>query len=175
MERRRNLRVHRDQHVLLRRDGGVPLFDLLADPSPERLTDDGRADVDDPLLRRLPQLLVVGQELDDRLVLEELVEDVGELQVLVGGHVRMDDAVHRDELLLALDEVLHEVDGHRVHRRQVRLDVDGQEGEQLYTGARQHHRVLTSLAAELRREGRGRDGLVAVVWDLSTFHVGLYV
>ena len=175
MESRRNLRVHCDQHVLLRRDGRIPLFDPFANPSPERVAYDGRADVDNPLLRRLPQLLVVRQELDDRLVLEELVENVGELQVLVGGHVRMDNTVHRNELLLALDEVLHEVDGQRVHRRKIGLDVDGQEGKQLYTGARQHHRALTSLAAELRCKGCGRDGLVAVVWGLSTFHVGLYV
>ena len=51
-----DLRVHLDHQVLLHGDLLVPRFDLRADPLVEVLTDDGRANVADPLLGRLWQL-----------------------------------------------------------------------------------------------------------------------
>ena len=149
MESRCNRRVHVDEHVLLCCDGLVPLFNLFANPDSERLSNDCRSDIYDPLLGRLPQLLIVGQELDDFLVLEKFIEDFGKLQVLVSGHMRMDNTVHRHELLLAFDKIFHEVDGKRVYRWQVRLDVDGEECEQFYEEDDYAARVLTSLAPEL--------------------------
>ena len=51
-----NLRVHLDHQILLHGDLLVPCFDLRTDPLVEVLTDDGRANVADPLLGRLGQL-----------------------------------------------------------------------------------------------------------------------
>ena len=171
MECRGDRRIHGDQHVLLLLDGLVPRLDSLANPRDEWLAEDRRADVADPLLRRLPQLALLRQVVEDALVLQEEVEDLAELQVLVERHVHLDDLVERNELLLALDHVLEEVDGHRVHRRQVCLDVHGHEGEDLCEDEVHAADVLTSLAPELGTERGRRDGLVAVFRNLVALHV----
>ena len=72
-------------------------------------------------------------------------------------------------LLLACDQRLEVLDGQRVHGRQIRLDIDVEEREDLWQG--QHMVILTSLAPELRRKGRGRDLCGQLLhWDLCAFH-----
>ena len=111
-----DLRIHGNEEALVLRDGQVPCLDAFGDPVVELITDDCGAHIADPLLRELAQLLVIGHERDDGLVLEEEVEDVAKLQVLVseelsncGFHLRwhgdVDDAVRRQELLLAFDQI----------------------------------------------------------------------
>ena len=86
-------RVHGDHHVALLRHQLVAVLDLLADPGLEGPVDDGGADVDDPLLRRLRQVLVVGQvRLDVGDVGDEL-EDLLDAQALVLRHVEVLDLV----------------------------------------------------------------------------------
>ena len=72
-------------------------------------------------------------------------------------------------LLLACDQRLEIVDGQRVHSRQIRLDIDVEEREDLWQG--QHRVILTSLAPELRCESRGRDLCRQLMHrDLCAFH-----
>ena len=153
MECRSDLWVHGDQHVLLSRDGGIPLIDPFADPGPELVANNARSDIDNPLLRCLPELLVVGQKGDHLFMPEEFIEDIGELQILIGWHMDMDDAVHRNEFLLAFNDGFHKIRAERMNRRQIGLDVNSEEGEDLYEHMHQHRNKLTSLAPELRRKG----------------------
>ena len=55
-------RVHLDHQVSFFCHKLVSVLDLFADPLLERLVDDGRAHVDDPLLGRLRNVLVVWEE-----------------------------------------------------------------------------------------------------------------
>ena len=71
MERRGHGAVHGNEQVLLLGNLRIPLHDALLDPLDERRADDRGADVAHPLLRRLPELLVLGHERDDYLVLKE--------------------------------------------------------------------------------------------------------
>ena len=76
--------------------------------------------------------------------------------------------------LLAGDEVLEEVDRDRLHGRQVRLDVDGHEREDLCNSQlleAEQLPLLTSLAPELGGERRGRDlhGCL-LLFDLRALH-----
>ena len=75
--------VHRDHHVSLLRHQLVAVLDLHGDPLLEGLIDDRSADVDDPLLRRLREVLVVWEEgLDEWDVGDEL-ENPLDAQTLV--------------------------------------------------------------------------------------------
>ena len=101
--------VHGDHHVALLRHQGVAVFDLLADPSLEWLVDDGSTDVHDPLLRRLRQVLVVGEEgLDIGIVGDEL-EDLLDGEALVLRHVEVLDLVVEQVPLLLVQDVFQEV------------------------------------------------------------------
>ena len=71
-----NLRIHVDQQIFLSSDLPVALLDLPLDPLAEVLADDGVADVDDPLLGQLRQLLVDWEELEHLRILLEELEDV---------------------------------------------------------------------------------------------------
>ena len=110
MEAGSDLRIKGDQHVLLLRDRFVALFDARADPVDERLADDSRANVADPLLRHATELLVIWHVRNDGLVLHEEREDLLELQRHVRRHVNVVDAFHRHKLALAYDQVFQEVD-----------------------------------------------------------------
>ena len=93
LELLRHDRIHGDHHVALLGHQLVPVLDLLTHPGLEGLVDDGSADVDDPLLRRLRQVLVVGQvRLDVGDVGDEL-EDLLDAQALVLRHVEVLDLV----------------------------------------------------------------------------------
>ena len=149
--------VHGDQHVLLLLDGLVPRLNSIANPRDEWFAEDCGADVADPLLRRLPQLALLRQVVEDGLVLQEEVEDLAELEVLVEWHVHLDDLVERDELLLAFDQIFQEVHRHRVHSRQICFHVHRQEGKDLYKNEVDAVVELTSLTPELGSECCRRD------------------
>mgnify|MGYP007045262207 CR=1 FL=1 len=138
-----------DQHVLLLRDRFVALFDAHADPVDERLADDSRTNVANPLLRHAAKLLVIWHVRDDSLVLHEEREDLLELQRHVRRHVDMVDAFHRHKLALSYDQVFQEVDRDCVDRRKIAFAVDGNERVNLYVDGRSVEMLLTSLAAEL--------------------------
>ena len=102
--------IHFDVHVLLVLHVEVALLHLGGDPGPERLADHGGADVDDPLLRRLREVLVVWEEgLDVGDVGDEL-ENLLDAQTLVLGDVEVLDLVVLQVSLLLVQDVFEEVD-----------------------------------------------------------------
>ena len=112
--------IHGDHHVALLRHQGVAVFDMLADPSLEWLVDDGSTDVHEPLLRRLRQVLVVGEEgLDIGIVGDEL-EHLLDGEALVLRHVEVLDLVVQQVPLLLIQDVLQEVDGHVICMKRAR-------------------------------------------------------
>ena len=104
------LRVHVDHHLLLIFHGGVALLYLVGDPGLERLADHGGADVDDPLLRRLRQVRVVGHVGGDVGVLRGELGDVLEVQALILRHVDRLDRLVAHVRLPARENVFQEVD-----------------------------------------------------------------
>ena len=54
----------------------VALLDLLADPPLERLSDHGGADVDDPLLRSLDEVLIIREEVGNVWQVGDELEDL---------------------------------------------------------------------------------------------------
>ena len=173
MEAGSDLRIKGDQHVLLLRDRFVTLFDAHADPVDERLADDSRANVADPLLRHAAKLLVIWHVRNDGLVLHEEREDLLELQRHVRWHVDMVDAFHRHKLALSYDQVFQEVDRDRVERRKVTLTVHCNERVNLCVNSQPVELLLTSLAAVLSGEGRTRDGVALMLLDLMRLHLAL--
>ena len=105
-----HLRVHVDVHLLLLPHRLVAILDLVADPISEDFAKDGRADVDDPLLRRLWQVRLVRHVVGDVGVLLAELGDVPEVEALVLRHVDRLDLVVRDVRLLPREDVLEEVD-----------------------------------------------------------------
>ena len=171
MEAGSDLRIKGDQHVLFLRDRFVTLFDAHADPVDERLADDSRANVADPLLRHAAKLLVIWHVRNDGLMLHEEREDLLELQRHVRWHVDMVDAFHRHKLALAYDQVFQVVDRDRVEWRKVTLTVHCNERVNLCVNSQPVELLLTSLAAELRPESRGRDlRVLLLLWDLAALH-----
>ena len=85
--------VHADHDLFLFGHDGIALLDLLGDPLLEVLAHDGGADVQDPLLRDLRQVGLVGQVQVDLRVLTYEGEDLLERQVLVLRHVDVLDRV----------------------------------------------------------------------------------
>ena len=55
-----HLRIHGDHDLLLLGHEGVAFLHLLVDPLLEDLPDDGRTDVDDPLLGHFLQVWLIG-------------------------------------------------------------------------------------------------------------------
>ena len=127
MERRRNLGVDVDQLVVLDEDALVALVDLLADPVGEDGPEQRVADVGDPLLGQLADLLVDGQVVGDDVVRSHVGRDLvdGERLVLRDGNPL--HVLALDALLPACHQVLQEVDRDLVVRWQVDAGVDGQE------------------------------------------------
>ena len=112
MERLRNLGVDVDQLVVLDEDALVALVDLLADPVGEDGPEQRVADVGDPLLGQLADLLVDGQVVGDDIVRSHVGRDLvdGERLVLRDGNPL--HVLALDALLPACHQVLQEVDGH---------------------------------------------------------------
>ena len=112
-----HLRVHRDHDLLLLGHDGVALFDLIADPFFELLAHDYSANVDNPLLWHFLQVWLIRQvHLDPRLVANER-QDLLDGEVLVLRHVQRLNSVVLDVCFLARDDVLQEVNGHIVCKK----------------------------------------------------------
>ena len=62
---------------------GVPLFDLIADPLSEGLTNDGRTHVGNPLLGDLGHIFLVRKVFFNTLLLDGEGQDLGDRKVLV--------------------------------------------------------------------------------------------
>ena len=77
MEGRGDLWVQLDDLAALAFDIAVAILDLISDPLGEEDLQDRRADVANPLLRRLLYLLLVGEVLVDLLV--PIVNELGDL------------------------------------------------------------------------------------------------
>ena len=105
-----HLWVDVDHDLLLLGHLGVALLDLVDHPGLERLADHGGADVDDPLLRRLRQVWVVGHVGGDVGVLHGELGDILEVEALVLRHVDRLHLVFRHVSLLPREDVLEEVD-----------------------------------------------------------------
>ena len=94
MEFLSDLRIESDHHIILLIHLVVSLHNSAFDPMLERLSDDGRTDIDEPLLRNLGQVDVVRQiELDVRV-----------------SRAKHKDLVDGERLVVRHIEVLHIVD-----------------------------------------------------------------
>ena len=167
------LRVHLDEQVPVLRHLAVASRDALGDPVNERLADDGGADVDDPVARKLANLVRLGRKVEvHRLEPRQEVKDELHRQVVVLRDWQVAHGMRRNDSngqhglgiltqLRALDDVFAEVDGYGVEGRQVCLAVNSQEGEDL------------PLVAELRGERRHVDklGLHEEGNDIELFNV----
>ncbi len=96
MEGRGDLWVQLDDLAALAFDIAVAILDLISDPLGEEDLQDRRADVANPLLRRLLYLLLVGEVLVDLLV--AIVNELGDL--LDGKALVLRDADVPDVLVL---------------------------------------------------------------------------
>ena len=103
-------RVHRDHHVSLLRHQLVSVLDLFTHPLLEGLIDDRCAHVDDPLLGRLREVLVVGEEGFDVGDVGDELENLLDAQTLVLRDVEMLDLVVLQVPLLLVQDVFEEVD-----------------------------------------------------------------
>ena len=91
------LGIHLNHEVLLLRDLLVPHLDLVLDPAREEAFEDCRADVTDPLLGDLMDLLCVGHVVPDVLVAAVQEErDVLQRQPIVLGHRDVPDVLRLD-------------------------------------------------------------------------------
>ena len=84
---------------------------MVGHPSFERLIDDGCIHVDDPLLRRLRQVMVVWQERFDVREVGDEFQDLFDCQALVLRNVVVLDLVVQELALLLIEDVLQKVDG----------------------------------------------------------------
>ena len=142
-----DLGVELNHEVSLVRELVVALLDCLGDPLPERLPDHRVDHINDPLPWQLTHVTLVGQVRRDLFVRPCLLEDVLdrepgiERDVEVLGCLRFNDyreGQRKRRLLtafLAPHQVLEEVDGHGLGRREVGQGVDGEELVHLVLGA----------------------------------------
>lgn len=109
-----HVRVHGYHQISFVGHFSVSFLDLFGDPLLEDISEDGCADIDDPLLGNLGHIWFIREvDIDHRLVGEELHDFIyGESLVL--GHMTGFDVIIVDPGLLAADDVLQEVDGHVV-------------------------------------------------------------
>ena len=77
----------------------------------EWFIDDGRTHVDDPLLRRLREVLVVRKERFDVWVVGDELQDLFDCEALVLWDVVVLDLVVQEVALLLIEDVLQKVDG----------------------------------------------------------------
>jgi len=98
MEGRGDLWVQLDDLAALAFDIAVAILDLISDPLGEEDLQDRRADVANPLLRRLLYLLLVGEVLVDLLV--PIVNELGDLldgEALVLRYAHVSDVLVPDD------------------------------------------------------------------------------
>ena len=116
-----DVRVHHDGHVALRHQVSVTGLHASLHPLGEGPTDERVRDVDDPLPRKLANVVLVG-EVEERLgKLARLGEKLFDAEALVLRHGQVLDSVRVQELLASLDERFQEIDRHLVVRGQVRM------------------------------------------------------
>ena len=94
MERCGYLWVHVDAELLVLDKLGVALVDARLNPVNKWSADDRGNDIANPFPRHLPELLAVGQVLEDLGVRLELSEYLLECQVIVHGHMNVGDTAH---------------------------------------------------------------------------------
>ena len=114
LELGRHLWVHVDHHLLLLRHDGVPLLNLVLHPLPERLANDGSADVNDPLLGHLRQVCCIREVFVDVRMLADVPADALEREILVLWAPQSLNMAVLLVLLLAVQDIFEEVDGHVV-------------------------------------------------------------
>ena len=110
-----HLSVHLYHHVSFLRHQLVPILDLRTNPLLEWVADDRRADIDDPLLGRLYQINVVGEEVSDVGLVRYEVQYLLDREALVLRHMELLDLVVHQVSLLLVEDVLQEVDGRVVY------------------------------------------------------------
>ena len=114
MELRSNHWVHRDHHVSLVRHLLVAVLDLRSDPLLERLANHSRTDIDDPLFRRLGEVLIVWEVVGDVWLTADELQDLLDRQALILRHVEVLDCIIEQEPLLLIVQVFEEIDRHVV-------------------------------------------------------------
>ena len=80
-------------------------------PVREGLVDQRVGEVDDPLPGQAPEVLLVGQVLPGLRIAQRFFDELLDAQAFVLGHGEVAHSVAVDELPLALDQLLQEVDG----------------------------------------------------------------
>ena len=100
---------------LLVNHDGVAFLDLFVHPLLEVLTDDGRANVDYPLLWNLLQIRLIWQVILDCRLAHDEVEDLLKREILVLRHVHRLDVCVMQVLLLPRNDVFQEVNGHVIY------------------------------------------------------------
>ena len=88
-----HLRVHGDHDFLFVIHDGVPMLDLFVDPLLEALSEDGRADVHQPLLRNFGQINVIREVIVNHVQIAHEFKNLFDRQVLVLRHVQSFDLV----------------------------------------------------------------------------------
>ena len=110
-----DLGVHLDVEALIHQQLLVPLLHLLAHPGGECALQDGGADVGDPLLGQLRDLLVVGQVQGHLPVRPHEIGDVLDREPIVLRNGNEAHLLAQDALLRARYEVLQKVNGDLVY------------------------------------------------------------
>ena len=119
--------VHHDGELLVCNDLSVPRLNVLEHPVGKRLASQRVHNVDDPLAGE-PHVVVLLREIICHLrILAGLLQELLEAEALVLRHREVLDLVAVEELALAVDELLEEVDRVALKGRQVGMALDGEE------------------------------------------------
>ena len=117
LELGRHLRVHLDHHIPLFCHRLVPLFFAIFDPISEFDTNDGRTDVNYPLLWDLWQIRLVGEEVKDSGMVAREVHDVVQGQVLILRDVQSLDSIILQAQFLPIADISEKINGDVLYRR----------------------------------------------------------
>ena len=127
LERAENFGVHADGHLPLLHQLAVAGLDVLEHPVGEGLAAERVDQVDHPLARQLPLLVGLGEESSNLGVLGRLLQELLDAEPLVLRHRQVLDLVAVEELALAVDQRLEEVDGVAVVIGEVGAALHGEE------------------------------------------------
>ena len=100
---------------------------MLEHPVSEGLAGQRVDKVDDPLARQLPQVILIWEVGCNLGVLACLAQELLDAEALVLGHRQVQHLVTVEELALAVDELLQEVDRVAVQRGEVGVALNGEE------------------------------------------------